>query len=246
MHIVQVSDPHIANAGPNTHGIDPREHYTRVVRRIRALGPDHVVLTGDLSLREPKREDVEWAVSRMRLAEVPFDVIPGNHDDARDVAEACGKTANLLGESVCYRRAFGDWDALFVDSSRGYLERAQVDWLQQHLQGARHGVLLFMHHPPLEAGVPYMDERYAFEDRTGEVYDMIFGSTKPVQVFCGHYHTDRSISVGQHTVYLCPSTYFQLDPMRSDFAIASRVPGVRHIELAGQQLRTWVEWLPLN
>lgn len=244
MHIIQVSDPHLADASTATNGVDPREHYTRVVRRIRALAPDHVVLTGDLSLRAPLREDVEWAVNRMRLTEAPLEVVPGNHDDARDVAEVCGREASLLGERLCYTRAFGDWDALFLDTSRGYLERAQVDWLQQHVQTARRGLLAFMHHPPLACGVPFMDDNHAFQDAGHEVFNILFGGPDPVHVFCGHYHTARTVSVGPHTVHLCPATYLQIDPTSEKFVVASRTPGIRHIVLDGDRLRTWVEWLP--
>ena len=243
MRITVIADPHLADDPAETQGVDTKANFARAVRRVRELGPDHVVLLGDYSARAPRRRDVAWACSRMRLADVPFSAVAGNHDDARHVAEVCGSDAMLVGERAYYRRDFGATRALFLDTSRGYLERDQLDWLALNVEGARDTTLVFMHHPPIEMGVPFMDRAHALRDDGGAVANILFGGSTPVLVFSGHYHTARTTQVGVHAVHLCPSTYYQLDPAREEFAVSHAMPGLRHVELLPGQVRTHVEFL---
>ena len=243
MRIALLADLHLADRPEDAHGVDTRANLSRCVARLRQRRPDLAVLMGDYSLREPRRQDVEWACSRMQLAEVETLAIAGNHDDARHVAEVCVGEEALIGERLYYRRDFGSTRALFLDTSKGYLERQQTDWLQQNVQGARGDTLVFMHHPPVELGVPFMDERHGFRDAGQEVFGILFGGATPVHVFCGHYHVARTAQIGMHSVHACPSTYFQLDATRDEFAVSHALPAMRHVELTGDQVRTWVEVL---
>lgn len=244
MLLTLIADPHIADSPADTRGTDTQANFNRVVQAVRRRQPDRVVLLGDYSARAPRRQDVEWVCSRLELAEVPFDAIAGNHDDARAVAEVCGPRTGLIGERLYYRRDLGATRALYLDTSRRVLDRAQLDWTQQNIQGARGPILVFMHHPPLSAGVPYMDDHHALRDPGGELYDILFAGVTPVHVFCGHYHDARTVSVGPHTVHLCPSTYFQIDASEEEFAaVPHRMPGVRHVEVEGERVVSWVEFL---
>ena len=243
MRFTLLSDIHLADTPEQSNGVDTRANFGRCVARLRDLRPDFAVLMGDYSLKEPRRADVEWVCSRMKLAEVEFAAIAGNHDDPRHVAEVCQSESHLIGEHLYYRRDFGQVRALFLDTSKGYLERAQTDWLQQNVQGARAETIVFMHHPPIEMRVPFMDARHSFKDRGGEVFDILFGGATPVHVFAGHYHAARSAQVGMHSVHLCPSTFYQLDAQREDFAVSHALPGLRHIELVDGQVHTSVEIL---
>ena len=244
MLLTLVADPHIAASPTDTHGVDTRANFSRVVQRVRDLRPDRVVLLGDYSARHPRKADVEWVCSRMRLAEVPFEAIVGNHDTGRHVAEVCGPAGGLIGEQLYFRRNFEGMRALFLDTSAGRLDAEQLDWLKLDIAGARGPILVFMHHPPLLAGVPYMDDNHALRDPGGELYDTLFSGVTPVHVFCGHYHNARTVSVGPHTVHLCPSTYFQVDAAEAEFAVVGHaMPGIRHVEIDGERVVSWVEFL---
>ena len=244
MLITLVADPHIAASPADTHGVDTRANFGRVVSRIRELRPDRVVLLGDYSDGAPRRADVEWVCSRMQLAEVPFDAVVGNHDSGRHVAEVCGPASGLIGEQLYYRRDYGGIRALFLDTSAARLDAEQLDWLKLNVTGARGPLLVFMHHPPVLAGVPYMDENHALRDPGGELHDILFAGVRPVHVFCGHYHAARAVCIGPHTVHLCPSTYFQVDAAEEEFAVVGHgMPGIRHVEVDGERVVTWVEFL---
>lgn len=245
MLITLVADPHIADSPEQTNGTDTQANFNRVVQHVRKTQPDQVVLLGDYSARAPRRQDVEWVCARMRLAEVPFDAVAGNHDDSRHVAEVCGPRAGLIGERLYYRRELAGTRALYLDTSKGVVDADQLDWLHHNIQGARGPVLVFMHHPPVQAGVPFMDDRHALQDPGGELHDVLFAGVTPVHVFCGHYHNARTVGVGPHTVHLCPSTYFQVDASQEEFAaVGHRMPGVRTVEVEGDVVRTWVDFLP--
>ncbi len=244
MLISLISDPHIAPDPKDSFGVDTQTNFARVIARLRELAPDHVVLMGDYSLREPRSRDVDWVASRVQLADAPCSAIVGNHDDALFVANAFGTGASLVGSQLYYRQDLGIDRALFLDTSAGYLDTEQVDWLRLEIRAAKSRVLVFMHHPPVEMGVAFMDEKYSFRDSDEAVYNALFAGPTPVHVFCGHYHTARSTQIGIHSVNLCPSTYFQINPGQREFAIAHTMPGIRHIQLLDEQVRTWIEFLP--
>ncbi len=244
MLISLVSDPHIAGSPEDSLGVDTQTNFARVIARLREIGPDHVVLMGDYSLREPKASDVEWVASRAQLADAPMSAIAGNHDDAVQVAQAFHLGSSLVGSQLYYRQDLGKDRALFLDTSAGYLDAEQVDWLRLEVRAAKRRVLVFMHHPPVEMGVKYMDAKYSFSDGDEGVFNALFAGPVPVHVFAGHYHTARSTQIGIHGVHLCPSTYFQINPAQVDFAISHTMPGIRHVELLPDQVRTWIEFLP--
>ena len=244
MRITLVADPHIAERPEDSYGVDTKTNLTRVIARLRELRPDRLVLMGDYSNKEPRKQDLEWICSRVSLSNVPFEAISGNHDYSPDVAEVCGLDLGLVGDKLYYRRDFGQYRALFLDSSSGSINDEQLEWLKMEMRSLSKPALVFMHHPPLEMGVPYMDEHYPLKDPDSAVFNTLFSGLVPVYVFCGHYHTARSTQIGPHSVHLCPSTYFQIKPEVEDFAVAHTMPGMRHIELIDGQVRTWIEFLP--
>ena len=243
MLISLVADCHVGDRPADTNGVDTQANFGKAIARLRERSPDHVVLMGDYSVREPRAADVQWVAARAPLAGAPVSAIAGNHDDPGQVAAAFAKTGGLHGGRLYYRQDLGTDRALFLDTSAGYLDADQLDWLRLEVRAAKTRVLVFMHHPPVEMGVPFMDARHRLRDLDLEVYNALFAGPTPVHVFAGHYHTARTTQIGIHAVHLCPSTYFQLDPTTSDFAVAHAMPGVRHVELLDDQVRTWVEFV---
>ena len=243
MLISLVADCHVGDRPEDTHGVDTQANFGKAIARLRERTPAHVILMGDYSVEAPRSKDVQWVASRTRLADAPVSALAGNHDDPGQVAAAFAKTGGLHGGRLYYRQDLGTDRALFLDTSAGYLDVEQLDWLRLEIRAARDRVLVFMHHPPIEMGVPFMDARHRLRDVDLEAYHALFAGPTPVHVFAGHYHTARSTRIGIHSVHLCPSTYFQLDPTAADFAVAHAMPGVRHVELLDDQVRTWVEFV---
>ena len=247
MSIISIlADVHIADSPEQSMGIDTQSNFARAVTHLRSLRPEQLVLLGDFSLRQPERAQVDWVASRAKMVGAPVLAIAGNHDAGVDVARAFNLPLPPNSVKLYYRRDIGAQRALFLDTSAGYIDADQLDWLHMEIRGSRGSTLVFMHHPPTEMGVPFMDARHAFRDGQGEVFQLLFGGTQPVHVFCGHYHTARSVHIGIHSIHLCPSTYFQLDPSKREFAVSHAMPGIRHVHLLDGQFRTWIEFLPLG
>jgi Icc protein len=88
-----------------------------------------------------------------------------------------------------------------------------------------------------------MDQQYPLAN-WAEVLAVLNGyASGRLHVFCGHYHVDKVVCHKQVTVYLTPSTFFQIDDRRPEFAVAHLRPGFRLIEWDGQQLIQGVYYL---
>ncbi|HRJ15700.1 MAG TPA: hypothetical protein PLI34_11965, partial [Saprospiraceae bacterium] len=87
-------------------------------------------------------------------------------------------------------------------------------------------------HPPLKAGVPFMDNHYPLQNP--EVFlDVIAACPQhPIHVFCGHYHVEKTVHSGYLHVHITPSTFFQIDGFREDFGIDHYRPGMRVLDLS--------------
>lgn len=243
MHLILIADVHLAETPSDSFGVDTLLNFDRVLQRVAAHRPDHVVLMGDYSLKAPKRKDVQFIRAKLRELNLPFSLIPGNHDRSFDVAEAGDKQHQLIDGEIYFKGRFEDYDTFFLDTAQAFMREAQIHWLKRELAASDKQKLVFMHHPPIQMGVPFMDNKHAFKDPDHRVYDTLFEGPNPIHVFSGHYHTARSTHVGRHSVHLCPSTYFQLNPMQKEFGVSHAMPGIRHVELIGEQVRTWIEFI---
>ena len=243
MHLILVADIHLADSPKESFGVDTISNFERVLAQVEKTQPDHVVMMGDYSLKTPKKQDVQLAFDRLEALGIPYSFIAGNHDRSVDLAEVVAGGKGLTDGEFYYKRAFGDRLALFLDTAKGVMSKTQLSWVRQELEQNKQEALIFMHHPPIAMGVAFMDENHAFQDPNRDVFDVLFSGLNPLNVFAGHYHTARSTEVGMHSVHLCPSTYFQLVPAERAFAVSHTMPGLRHVELLDDQIRTWIEFL---
>lgn len=244
MHFILIADIHLSNSSAESFGVDTVQNFERVIQLVQEHAPDHVVMMGDYSLKTPKREDVRTVCRSLFNAGVPYSFIAGNHDRAQDLAEACAGMKNLYGDELYFRSTIGDLTCLFLDTAKGSMLPAQHLWISEQLKSATAPTLVFMHHPPLPMGVPFMDNNHSYKDTNDALKEILFNHPSPLHIFSGHYHTARSAQIGIHSVHLCPSTYFQLDPSQQEFAVSHAMPGIRHVEFVDGIVRTWVEFLP--
>ncbi len=62
-------------------------------------------------------------------------------------------------------------------------------------------------------------------------------------IFCGHYHTDKTIIKEGKNIVITPSTMFQLSTDQIEYKVDSYRAGWRLIEWDGAQLKTSVFYL---
>ncbi len=245
MRILQLTDLHIGEEGEETYGVDVRSNFLKIIDFAKTLHPDRIVLTGDLCFRSGNTDIYFWIKYLLDQLAVPFDVIAGNHDDPAQLAKVFGTLSDLHQGELYFARNFGESPALFLDTTVGKLSDQQLAWLQQQLEGIQQDVLLFLHHPPLIAQVPYMDKRHALKPESQKaLQDIFFSFSWQIRAFCGHYHVEKTVTAKNVAVHITPSCFFQIDPVAETFRIDHHRIGLREIIVKNKKIQHSVKYLP--
>lgn len=239
--IGQVTDVHLElDEGLNS-GLDSVKSFERILDDVSRFALDLLVFTGDLAEHGFEKEYFLFKEIIKRY-DRPWCVVAGNHDNAENMARCLGNSSLENGE-LFYRKKVKGCDFFFLDSSKGFVSREQLDWLLAESEKSDDEIFIFMHHPPCLCGHLFMDSRYALKNwkEVGETLDKI---RHLHSIFVGHYHSDMTIERGnEQTVYVTPATQMQLDPDSAEFKILSKSPGWRLIEYSAGKLSTELRYL---
>ncbi len=232
MKIIQITDLHIGKEDELPVGMDVRGNFASVLEKAAAMKPDYLVLSGDLSFHDGDPEACEWVRSLVVPLGIPFEVIPGNHDDPAVLARVFGYEKEGFHQNELYfSRQWGAHTILFLDTSQGTMSPVQWRWLETQLAGwTAPSALIFMHHPPLIAGVPFMDRNYPFR-QIPEFERLVRTYPHAYQVFCGHYHAEKTVAYPNVNVFITPSTFFQIAQHTDTLQIDHSRPAFRLIDL---------------
>lgn len=249
--ILQLSDLHpFADPDERLFGIPTRELLEAVLAHVQQSGlrPDHVVVTGDHTHDE--RPETYAAVRE--LLEPFLDrlwPLPGNHDDRAELRSAfADRIAGDGTDRINFAFDAGDWLCLGLDTHvpgavGGRIGTDQVEWIRKQLDERRpRAAVLFMHHPPVELGVPWLD-RIGLEDAK-LLQDLLEEDPRIRLVCCGHVHHEFSTRVGSAEIVTVPSTGLQFSPISEVAEFVAAPPGYRMIELGVDGYRTTVVRLP--
>ncbi len=197
-NFVHVTDLHLVAPGGLLYGLDPAERLRAAVADIAARhGPGgaapaaFALVTGDLT----HHGDAEaYAALREILAGLPFPthLLLGNHDDRRAFRHAFPEApvdeAGFVQQAVPTPAG----TCLMLDTHApgrpdGELCARRIAWLAARLGETTGPVLLFLHHPPLPVGIPFMDGM-GLKDA-----DALWGALAPHRgrvrhIFHGHLH----------------------------------------------------------
>ena len=239
--IVQISDLHVfADPDARLYGIPTREVLREVVAHVQehAGRVDHLVVTGDHTHDElPEtyravRQILEPWLDRLWQ-------VPGNHDDRAALRSVFGDRTGGVGlDRVNFSFRAGDWLCLGLDTQvpgavSGLLEADQVAWVRRQLdEHEPQSAALFMHHPPVLLGSPWLD-RIGLEGRE-LLQELLLEDARIRLVCCGHVHHESAHRVGSASIATTPSTGLQFDPAGEVTAFASDPPGYRIVELGGR------------
>jgi Icc protein len=249
--ILQLSDLHpFAAPDERLFGIPTRELLTEVLAHVQASGlrPDHVVVTGDHTHDElPEtyaavRELLEPFLDRLWL-------LPGNHDDRAVLQAAFDDRIPVDGAGrITFSFRAGDWLCLGLDTHvpgavSGRIGADQVGWIREQLDQHRpRAAVLFMHHPPVELGLAWLD-RIGLEDAR-LLQDLLAEEPRIRLVCCGHVHHESSTRLGAAEIVTVPSTGLQFSPVSDVAEFVTAPPGYRLIELGDDGYSTRVVRLP--
>ena len=242
MRIIQITDLHIAEISqPTILDIDVWSKFRRVLAQAKNLKPDLLVVSGDLCYDVGQLSIYRWIKDELDLSGLNYQVMPGNHDDSSMMAAVFDVPLQENTRENFYSKQYDTGKILFLDSAKAVLSDDQWNWLEQELE-SNDPMLIFIHHPPLLANTPFMDNNHSFKQKE-RFAEALAQKKKRTPIFCGHYHTERSIQSTYFNVFITPSTMAQIDAENPDYALDHLTPGFRMIDWDGEQVITSVKYL---
>jgi len=195
MKFIHISDIHLVPEGSVLNGGIPSDRFEACLQDIERHHKDaeFCVISGDLTeFAEPEA----YAYLARRLARFPLPVflMIGNHDTRETFLRAFpGHPVDEAG-FIQYRHQTEAGVFLFLDTTRdgidvheGQLCALRLNWLRAQLEAAGDKpVYVFMHHPPFDLGIPYVDEIKLVE---ADAFAEVAGRALNLRhVFYGHVH----------------------------------------------------------
>jgi len=233
LRVVQLTDTHLkAFPGGELLGLDTDYSLQAVVDLVKDEYPDPDLLLGTGDLADSGAGDA------YRRLIAYFDQItprhywlPGNHD-LRDVMADVAGAARLPGEIRS-----GAWQILMLDSQvpgevGGHLGRTELTRLEDRLAaGEAAGLysLICLHHQPVPVGCEWLDQQMVSDAHS--FFEVVGRFSRVRGVLWGHVHQELD-QICENLRMLCsPSTCVQFRPQQVDFALDTRPPGYRWLEL---------------
>ncbi len=241
LRIAHISDVHISPDAALQGGIDTRKNLAAVFGNLEGKEIDIIVFGGDLAADRGEVESYQWISEHLDQLQLSYLIVLGNHDIKRNVQETFNVESVLEDELVFHKKLKGV-NLIGLDSSKKKVSEDQLEWLlsiQSSLEGP---VLLFIHHPPVFCDCDFMDAKHSLENRE-KVMAIIQKIPNLKGVFCGHYHTEKTVLTSTSRVFITPSTVLQASQIGIEFKEASRLPGWRQIDMDDSGLRTCVHYL---
>lgn len=211
-------------------GLDVNARLESVLAHAMARKPDAIFLTGDFCASEPEQDMFHQLRAQLDLLGVRYYLTAGNHDDREMLRNAFYLDGHNY-EPICGLVRVKDQDFLFLDSSPGTVDGDQVKWLSRAITNYPDANIV-MHHPPVPLGVTFMDKKYPLR-QTDELLAALTTDGLPRRVFCGHFHSGRTVNWKNLEVHLCPPTSFFINPDNEEFEQEMLPPGYLMLE--------WVE-----
>ncbi|TNE36993.1 MAG: phosphodiesterase [Alphaproteobacteria bacterium] len=218
MLLAQLSDCHVSIPGEEFSDLyHSADRLREAIRHVNegVNRPDLVVLTGDL-INAARRDEYELLREIVKDFEMPYYLMPGNHDHCALLREIFSDHDYLPREGKLHYVIDG-WplkliclDTNIHGKPQGELGAAQLDWLEAELAGEKsRNCLIFMHHPPFRTGLTSMDNMGLLDMEA--FIEVISRHDHIERVLSGHLH--RAIQRLSHgtLIQVCPSTSHQVE-----------------------------------
>jgi Icc protein len=227
--LIQVTDPHIgATTDYRLAGVDTRRTFHEVMEQVRTEEPEVLLMTGD-NAADYSEGAYDHFFSVMQSFEQPHYWIPGNHDKVSAAESATG------GKPFQRTLDLGDWLVVMLDSvipcsPNGNLGPEELQALEVILEQSAHdNIIICLHHHPVNINCAWLDTQIVAD--ADDFFAAVDRFPGVKAIFWGHIHQEFNSRHGDVLLHSCPSTCVQFLPDSDEFALDSRSPGYRVIEL---------------
>jgi 3',5'-cyclic AMP phosphodiesterase CpdA len=240
--IAQISDLHITAPGCLAYGrVDTAAALQRCIATLNAFvpRPQLVVISGDL-VDTPSEQEYAHLGRLLESLEIPFVVVPGNHDSRELMRSAFGQPLFPTEGPLNQLQPVGEVDVVLLDSSvdgqpHGELDAATLQWLEAVLTSSdRRPALVFLHHPPFRTGIARMD-RHGLRN-AGELATIVERYPWVRLVAAGHVHRATLTAFAGTVATVCPAPNHAIA-----LDLDARLPLSFRIEPPAFHLHGWFE-----
>lgn len=242
--LIWLTDLHLVAPGQGwPQNVDPLARLTACLEEIRELHADaaRIIISGDL-VQRPHLE--AYRLLRNELERMPMDhrLLVGNHDERSMLLEVFPDTGSVDG-FIQSSDELADVQLLYLDTlasdgkHHGELDAARLGWAAGQIAAAdNRPLLVFLHHPPFEIGVPALDRLRLLEAEG--LAKALRSRSGPTQLFCGHLHRNVSGAWAGHSFAILKSSHVQidLDMVGSKLLRSKEPPGYGVILVHGERI----------
>ncbi len=240
--IAHITDLHIAPEGEKPYEADTRQTFLKITEALKSESHDYIVISGDLSYRDGDKQTYQWIKEKMDELSNEYYIISGNHDENEALKNVFPDQLSADDGEIYYYKLLKSNPAIFLDTSKGWMSEKQIIWFREHLLTEEHQLTIFMHHPPAFGRIPHMDKHFAFQ-QINEMQLLFKSFRGNINIFCGHYHIEKSIASPHFNVFITPSPFFNIKHEVEEFAIDNFQVAYRDIVLDNHMLYTKVNYI---
>jgi 3',5'-cyclic AMP phosphodiesterase CpdA len=193
LKFVHVTDLHLSPPGESLWGLDPHDRFTRCLDDIEKWHGDaeFCIISGDLA-DAGRAEAYDWLREQLAGFSIPTHLMIGNHD-AREAFRSAFPDAPTDDHGFI-QHAFDTRHGRFLlldtykgQTSAGEYCKRRRGWLEKQLaEATEQPVWIFMHHPPFDIQIPYMDRIKLDEP---EAFSTLLNQHGNIRhLFYGHVH----------------------------------------------------------
>ena len=203
MKFVHITDTHLVTPGEFLHTLDPLSRFQACIESVNENHSDaeFAVISGDLA---DKGELSAYRSLREELTtlSIPYFLLIGNHDSRAVFLSVFDDTqvdenGFVQGVHSTVHGEFVFLDTVQEGQSAGVYCDSRCQWLERTLSSMQKTpVYLFMHHPPFDVHVPFVDNIGLESKREFTAVISRYANIK--HIFFGHVH--RPISGSWHDI----------------------------------------------
>ena len=195
MKFIHLTDLHLSHPGRDVNGCNPSFQLEACFKDIVSWHSDaeFCVISGDLA-ESGEAEAYRFLKDKIEEFKLPCFLIIGNHDDRRVFQKIFWNHPKDTYGFVQHQYETANEIFLFLDTNtgniyenHGELCNDRLTWLKQNLKDAgRKKTYLFMHHPPFNIGIPYVDDIKLID--TEKFVEALSVGQNIQHIFFGHVH----------------------------------------------------------